>query len=260
MRRRLSWAIWFVIGLVAVAMGEPAGKGKPVAESAAKKTAKPRLAVTISKETTYITAPLRSDGTVDYVAALNQRSSEGATPENNAVVLLLQAAGPAVIDSKSRERFFKMLGIAPLPEKGPYLESYAAYFDRKSPGATAPKEGQGPNLSKEHWDEFFRLGERPWSKTEFPLAAAGSGSPKRRKPLSRTSTGRARPSRRLHESWASAGQRSTRPSADQAGLLDRGVCGRAWKSPVVGRLCAGALDAFFASDLAGQPPAVVPDC
>ena len=47
----------------------------------------------ISKETTYITEPLRSDGTPDYVAALNQRLSKGVTPENNAAVLFWKAAG-----------------------------------------------------------------------------------------------------------------------------------------------------------------------
>ncbi len=33
--------------------------------------------VTISKETTYITEPLRPDGYPDYIAALNQRASKG---------------------------------------------------------------------------------------------------------------------------------------------------------------------------------------
>ena len=47
----------------------------------------PGLLVTISKETTYITEPLRADGYPDYVAALNQRFSQGVTPENNAAVL-----------------------------------------------------------------------------------------------------------------------------------------------------------------------------
>ena len=40
--------------------------------------------LSISKETTIITEPLRSDGTPDYVAAINARYSKGVTPENNA--------------------------------------------------------------------------------------------------------------------------------------------------------------------------------
>ncbi len=80
--------------------------------------------VVISKETTYFTGPLRKDGGVDYVAALNRRYAEGVTPENNAAVALLQAAGPAYIDKKIRKRYFEMLGIPELPEKGEYLADF----------------------------------------------------------------------------------------------------------------------------------------
>ena len=38
---------------------------------------KPHVAITISKETTYITEPLRKDGYVDYVAALNRAFPRG---------------------------------------------------------------------------------------------------------------------------------------------------------------------------------------
>src|SRR3954466_16399265 len=46
----------------------------------------------ISKETTYFTAPVRADGTIDYVEAINARLSRGVTPENNAGIPLLDAA------------------------------------------------------------------------------------------------------------------------------------------------------------------------
>src|SRR6516225_3610527 len=38
---------------------------------------------TISKETTYVTEPLDRYGYIDYARALNQRLSQGVTPENN---------------------------------------------------------------------------------------------------------------------------------------------------------------------------------
>src|SRR3989304_2790491 len=82
--------------------GKPAGK---------QPAAKPRPLVTISKETTYITGPLREDGYPDYVAALNELCSKGVTPQNNAVVPFCQAMGPGEIDQRIRERFFKMLGV-----------------------------------------------------------------------------------------------------------------------------------------------------
>ena len=62
-----------------------------------------RHRVTVSKETTYFTEPLREDGYPDYVAALNRRMSEGVTPENNAVALWWQAMGPSEIDVEDRD-------------------------------------------------------------------------------------------------------------------------------------------------------------
>ena len=77
--------------------------------------------VTISKETTYITEPLRPDGYPDYVAALNRRQSDGVTPENNAVVPFFRAMGPGMVGQKYRDQYCRMLGIAPPPEKGKYF-------------------------------------------------------------------------------------------------------------------------------------------
>ncbi len=65
----------------------------------------------ISKETTYITEPLDELGYPDYAAALNQRMSNGVTPENNAAVLLMQAAGPKEIPVEKREGFFRRLAF-----------------------------------------------------------------------------------------------------------------------------------------------------
>jgi hypothetical protein len=45
----------------------------------------------VSKETTYYTAPVRADGTIDYVEAINDRLSLGVTRENNAAIPLLDA-------------------------------------------------------------------------------------------------------------------------------------------------------------------------
>jgi len=50
-------------------------------------------AVTISVPTTRYTGPLNSDGTIDYVTALNCELSQGVTADNNAAVLLACSAG-----------------------------------------------------------------------------------------------------------------------------------------------------------------------
>jgi hypothetical protein len=54
----------------------------------------PSAPIIISKETTYITEPLRPDGLPDYVSYLRDRLRDGVTNDNNAAVLMWQAYGP----------------------------------------------------------------------------------------------------------------------------------------------------------------------
>ena len=171
--RSLGWLVVLVAFGVAIASGLPAGEpqqGKSVPGNAPAKIAPGGIIV--SRETTFITGPLRKDGTVDYLAALNQRYSQGVTPDNNAAVLLFQALGPAEILKPHRERFFERLGIAPLPEKGAYLEGFTAYFKRKSPGPPGRKEWQERDISQMAYDELSRITDRPWSKKDSPIGAA----------------------------------------------------------------------------------------
>ena len=75
--------------------------------------------ITVAKETTYFTEPLREARTVDYLAALNAKLREGITPENNSTVLIWQATGPGRLGTpKYREEFFKLLGCPPPSEQG----------------------------------------------------------------------------------------------------------------------------------------------
>jgi hypothetical protein len=67
--------------------------------------------ITIGPETTVVEGPLAADGLVDYVAAVNELQSEGVTPENNAVVLLIEAFGPAAIPAEDLPRYYERLGI-----------------------------------------------------------------------------------------------------------------------------------------------------
>jgi hypothetical protein len=111
----------------------------------------------ISKETTYITEPLRKDGFVDYVAALNQRFSQGVTPENNAAVLFWKAVGPETILPVYRDKYFQLLGVPPLPEKGDYFVDLDPF-----------RTGRRFNYTS---DQLTLAGKRPWSKQTFPVLA-----------------------------------------------------------------------------------------
>jgi hypothetical protein len=147
----------------------------------------PGPAVTISRETTHIVQPLREDGYVDYFAALNQRSREGVTAENNAAVLLWQAVGPAAIvacyGEEGCDGFFRELGVPRPADDGEYFLSQWVYASRiegdppreEQPESTADEWG-GPVDESPTWtsilgEQSARASERPWSAEEFPKLA-----------------------------------------------------------------------------------------
>ncbi len=142
---------------------------KQTTPPAVKQQPKPRVKVKISKETTYITEPLRPDGYPDYVAALDQRFSAGVTPENNSAVLFWRALGPKEISEKHRAKYFEMLGIEPLPEQGAYFVDIADYVIQKKKAANPTKSAE--DISHETSNEEGQVYSRPWSKEEFPLFA-----------------------------------------------------------------------------------------
>ncbi len=133
--------------------------------------APPKVKVTIGKETTYITEPLRPDGYPDYVAALNEIYSRGVTPENNAAVLLQQAFGPSDIKDSLRPKFYELLGIKPLPEKGEYFVDETEMLKRWRAGRGALGIPVSDDDAEKMSDEFDRAQERPWKAKEFPIVA-----------------------------------------------------------------------------------------
>ena len=115
--------------------------------------------LTVSRETTVLLGPLNPDGTVNYVAALNQMYGEGVTPENNAAVLLIRAAGPVVMFPRAHtRRFFKRLDMEPLPTKGNYFRRLSDYVEAL------------PN-SSEAEEMLTKAMQAPWSVYELPMIA-----------------------------------------------------------------------------------------
>jgi hypothetical protein len=162
----------FIIVVVTTAVyAQTAPATKPV-EAQKPQPTKPRFKITISKETTYLIKPLKKNGFIDYERALNEQTNKGVTPENNAAVLIFRAFGPQEIQKDYRERFFKMLRIEPLPEKGDYILPLTEYAG-KIGGDDVPKPGT-PEHKK--WNEELReryknLYMRPWARKEHPLIA-----------------------------------------------------------------------------------------
>lgn len=138
-------------------------ESKPTVEKGADVSSQRDLGkVVVSKETTYLTGPLKEDGTVDFMAALNQSSSEAVTPENNAAVLYWQAFGPGPIEEEFREPFFKLLGIETPPMDGEYFISLGDYLRRENSDLEID----------EAYDLLGELRTRPWSAEEHPEFAA----------------------------------------------------------------------------------------
>jgi hypothetical protein len=127
------------------AQSKPAQKTKPT--------------ITVSKRTTYILEPRDAEGFVDYLAALNQMSSRGVTPANNAGVLLVRAFGGPDLGPADRARFFRLLGVQP-PE-GPTLVDFVAFAQRK---LKRPP-------TKQELADFQRSMNEPWSIGASPLLA-----------------------------------------------------------------------------------------
>jgi hypothetical protein len=147
------------------------GEGQGVRATA--ETPKPLVRVTISKETTYITEPLRPDGYPDYAAALNRWQSEGVTPENNAAVLFWKAMGPAHVQPARRDKFYELLGMPPPPERGDYFISLASFAKRLVEAEKAGSEEWGTAKEAEAGfsKQLDQAMKRRWSKKEFPFLA-----------------------------------------------------------------------------------------
>jgi membrane protease YdiL (CAAX protease family) len=127
---------------------------------------------TISKETTYLTEPLRKDGSVDYVAALNRRFSKGVTPENNSAVLFWKAVGPREIEEMYREKYFRMLGMPAQPEKGDYFVDLGRYLAQREETARPRGAKPEPRTKQTAYDLLDPALKRPWPKEKFPVLAA----------------------------------------------------------------------------------------
>ena len=135
-----------------------------------KDEAKPKVVVpkiTVSKETTWATEPLRDDGTVNYLEAVNRLFSKDVTPENNACVLLYQAMGPSPEGKRQPDLFFRRMGIEPLPDEGKYFRPFRQWI-RERPNAQADGKPEDDVVL----DRETKSAERPWTKAEFPLIAA----------------------------------------------------------------------------------------
>lgn len=120
--------------------------------------------IRISKETTWITRPLDSQGYVDYVQFLNDQAARGTTPQNNFEVIVRQVFGPGEILPEWRAEYHARIGI-PVPEKkSRFYRDFVKFTLQGAKDVKAARERV--------WDEYERILSQPWKASEYPAAGA----------------------------------------------------------------------------------------
>jgi hypothetical protein len=149
-----------------------------------KQAAAPRdpVLVTISKETTRITEPLKESGYPDFLEAVNLQAKGKVTPQTNGAVLLVRAAGPyGVTPGVQQEEFYKRLGIEPLPENHRRHLFHSRFIQDLKESELPPPTAEEQKLEddSEQFEarrsrvelDFEHCGEHPWSAKNYPLVA-----------------------------------------------------------------------------------------
>ncbi len=132
--------------------------------------------IIISRETTYIDGPLNPDGTVNYVAYLDAKYSDGVTPENNAAPLLLRAFGSYVLPLKTVGETLRRLDLP-----ADFLDGdkhFVKWEDRTRPSkagasATMPSQSDEQDLA----DEEDEDDEGPSLDDVYDMLLAGQVHP-----------------------------------------------------------------------------------
>jgi hypothetical protein len=121
----------------------------------------------IGTETTIVDGPLKLDGTIDYEAAFNAKTSGGVTPENNALVFIERAFGPpADLPAELKARFYRYLGVQASPPVGDYILS-AEDFVKK----LVEDQRIAADESEVILAQISDLTSRTWTHREFPVIA-----------------------------------------------------------------------------------------
>jgi hypothetical protein len=124
----------------------------------------------VSPQTTGGAVPLRPDGYPDYLAALNDRTSQGVTPENNAAVLLVRAIGVQEVPKELRAEFLKRMGL-PAKLDSPSFVAWEKYCKAIPTSAITTTASEQADPFDQLLQMIDRGTESPWRKDEYPHLA-----------------------------------------------------------------------------------------
>jgi hypothetical protein len=140
---------------------------------------KPKLAVTISKETTFITEPLAADGYPDYELVMERAARQGVTAKNNAVVLLMRALGPGLGEDEEADEVYEKLELEPLEtDKLHYFEKWQDYVERlpedklPPPNELDPPQLGGASVYEGQVRLRLQQPSAPWKRAQYPQMSA----------------------------------------------------------------------------------------
>lgn len=87
--------------------------------------------ITIAKDTTYITSPLKPDGTPDYFQAIDDQRAAGVTPTNNAAMILIPLVYSGQLMDEEKAEVFQKLHVLPPENEATAFVHYLGYLSRK---------------------------------------------------------------------------------------------------------------------------------
>ncbi len=125
--------------------------------------------IPVGYDTTRLTGPLGKEGQVDYLAAVDQMAARGVSKDDNAAPLLIEAAGPKNFypGSPLAAKIMQRLGMKSFTARSPSLIGFPTWVQRH-PMRGLPSRHQ-------NWNAVAgfeaRLGTRPWTAEEYPVAA-----------------------------------------------------------------------------------------
>ncbi len=112
----------------------------------------------IGPDTTVIDGPINPDGTINYLAYLNQKLSEGVTPENNFAVDVAMSMGEDAWYKESfREKVFLRLGVE-IPAEGPFFVNFQTFLGI----------GDEDEEDDRRWEREYDASKSPWTTEQYP--------------------------------------------------------------------------------------------
>lgn len=114
--------------------------------------------IRVSRETTFITGPLRKNGTVDYAAALNRLAGKGVNSSNNAATLLFPLVSKKRLRNPQRNALLKRTGGKEVDDKTRFVAFDEYVENNKKDEKTSDKLHDNRDIAL----------TRPWRRREFP--------------------------------------------------------------------------------------------